>query len=94
MSNPGSGDDTQSPLPEDFVSSRSAAKLLRPGRRSFGLPLLIFGVVALLVTIGVSRIVPVDRPQDESPPLPKRPDRFERAMMLIKPASLSYRCCR
>jgi hypothetical protein len=45
-----------------------------------GQPLFVLGVVALLLAIGLSRIVPVDqsklRPQDESPPPPKRPDRF------------------
>jgi hypothetical protein len=59
---------------EDDASSRSAARLLQP-RRSYGLPLIVFGVVALLIAIGISRLGPVDQ-LNEAPVPPKRPDRF------------------
>jgi hypothetical protein len=72
-------------LPDDHsqaeydTSSRSAARLLRP-RRSFARPVIAFGVVALLIAIGFSRLSPVDqlkpRPQNEAPVPPKRPDRL------------------
>jgi hypothetical protein len=89
MSDRGGGDDTQSPLsenheyaPDDYASSRSATRLLRP-RRSFARPVIIFivfAVVAWLVAIGISRLdpdsLPKLSPQDETEPPPKRPDRF------------------
>jgi len=89
MSDRGGGDDTQPLLsedheyaPDDYASSRSAARLLRP-RRSFARPVIIFivfAVVAWLVAIGISRLGPDNlpklSPQDETEPPPKRPDRF------------------
>jgi hypothetical protein len=89
MSDQGGGDDTQSPLsenleyaPDDYASSRSASRLLRP-RRSLARPVLVpiaFGAVALLVAIGISKLGPDNllklSPQDETAPPPKRPDRF------------------
>jgi hypothetical protein len=89
MSDPGSGDETQSPLsenhehaPNNHASSRSAAGLLRR-RRSFAMPAIaLVGLVAvvLLAAIGISRLdsnkLPKPGPQDESAPAPKRPDRL------------------
>jgi hypothetical protein len=79
MSNHDRGGNTQSPLSEDYASSRRAARLLRP-RRSYGRPLIVLGVVAFLVAISQSGIVPGDqfklKTQNESPAPPKRPDRF------------------
>jgi hypothetical protein len=80
------GEDTRPPpsenheyAPDDYASSRSAARLLRP-RRSYGRPLFALWVVALLVAIAFSRIGSVDQlnlyPQIETSPPPKRPDRF------------------
>jgi hypothetical protein len=79
MRDHGSGDDMQLPLPEEHASSRKAAKLLRP-RRSYGRPLFVLGVFALLVAISQSGIVPVDQfklqTPNERPAPPKRPDRL------------------
>jgi hypothetical protein len=89
VSDRGGGDGTEKPLsendeyaPDDYASSRSATRLLRP-RRSFARPVLAFVVfvaVALLVAIGISRLGPDNlaelSPQDETSPPPKRPDRF------------------
>ena len=89
MSDQAGGDDTQSSLsenleyaPDDYASSRSASRLLRP-RRSLAGPVLVpiaFGAVALLVAIGISKLGPDNlpklSPQDETAPPPKRPDRF------------------
>ena len=89
MSDRGGGDDTQPLLsenhkyaPDDYASSRSATRILQP-RRSYVAPVIIFivfGVVAWLVAIGISRLGPDNlpklSPQDETAPPPKRPDRF------------------
>ena len=79
MSDYGGDDDTQLPLSDTRVLSRKTARLLRP-RRSYGRPLIVLGVVALLVVISQSGIVPVDQfklqTQNESPAPPKRPDRL------------------
>jgi hypothetical protein len=86
VSSPAGGNDAQRPPSEndEYAPDKSALppRLLRP-RRSFVAPVIIFivfGVVALLVAIGISRLGPIDqlRPTlaNEAPPPPKRPDRF------------------
>lgn len=84
MSDPSGGDDTQPPLsenheyePDEQALSPGAAGLLRP-RRSFVGPVIVFGIVALLVAIGFSRLGPVEQPkphpQNEAPLPPKQQD--------------------
>ena len=77
MSDQGEGDDTESRLAEDYASSRRAAKLLRP-RRSYDRPLFALGVVAFLVAISQSGIVPGNqfklKNQNEKPAAPKLPE--------------------
>ena len=77
MSDQGEGDDTESRLAEDYASSRRAAKLLRL-RRSYDRPLFALGVVAFLVAISQSGIVPGDqfklKTQNEKPAPPKLPE--------------------
>jgi hypothetical protein len=71
MSSAGGADDTQRPLsenpeygPDEQASSQAAARLLRP-RRSFVRPVITFGILALLVAIGVSRLGPLDQPKPQ-----------------------------
>jgi hypothetical protein len=84
MSSPGGADDAQPPLsenpeygPDERALSQAAARLLRP-RRSFLRPVIAFGILALLVAIGVSRFGAVDQlkshPQNGDPLPPKQPE--------------------
>jgi hypothetical protein len=63
--------------PDDYASSPTAAKLLRPSGRSFAVPIIVFAGVAVLGAIGFNRLDQL-RPQSqhEAPVPPKRPDRF------------------
>jgi hypothetical protein len=66
--------------PDDYASSRNADKLLRPPRRSFAGPIIVFAAGVVLGAIGfgwLGRLKP--HPQNEEPIPPKRPDRFEAA---------------
>ena len=85
MSSPDGG--TRRPLsendqyaPDEYALPPAANRLLRP-RRSYAAPVkmfIAFGSVALLVTIGISRLSPIEklRPsvQDEASSPPKRLD--------------------
>jgi hypothetical protein len=76
------GDAIRSPPSEnhdDDASSRSAVRLLQP-RRSYGRPLFVLAVVALLVVIALSRNGSIGQlnilSQIETPPPSKRQDRM------------------
>ena len=88
VNSPVGGDGTQLPpsendeyAPDEYALPPAANRLLRP-RRSYVAPIIIFivfGVVALLVAIGISRLGPIEqRPilQSEAPPPPTQPERF------------------
>jgi Protein of unknown function (DUF736) len=88
VNSPAGGDGTQRPpsendeyAPDEYVLPPAANRLLRP-RRSYVASIIIFivfGVVALLVAIGISRLGPIERRpilQSEAPPPPPQPERF------------------
>jgi hypothetical protein len=65
VNSPAGGDGTQQPPSEndEYALPPAANRLLRP-RRSYVAPIIIFivfGVVALLVAIGISRLGPIEQ---------------------------------
>ena len=96
VNSPVGGDGTQLPpsendeyAPDEYALPPAANRLLRP-RRSYVAPIIIFivfGVVALLVAIGISRLGPIE----QRPILQVRPHhrRHSRSVFPNNPSSLS-----
>jgi hypothetical protein len=62
--------------PDDYPSP-TAAKLLRPSRRAFVVPVIVFVGVALLASYGISRMEkPKPQPEIEAPASPKQQERM------------------
>jgi hypothetical protein len=62
--------------PDDYPSP-TAAKLLRPGRRRFVVPIIVFAGVPLLAAYGISRLEKSKpQPEIEAPASPKQQERM------------------